>query len=100
MLLLLFLCHSICESGNGDVTYSVVAETLIISGTGAVTKNGVRSQGDYTEFITAIIEEGIVSIDSEAFSECRKLKTISIPSSVTNIEKNSFYRCQSLSTNE
>jgi len=39
---------------------------------------------------------GLSSIASSAFSECTKLTSISIPSSVTSIENGAFYRCTGL----
>ena len=85
------------SSGSTMVTYQLISQTLTISGNGEITQEGIRSQGDYTMIQAAIIEEGISSIESAAFSECLKLQTVSIPSTVTKIGSFIFFRCNSLS---
>ena len=42
------------------------------------------------------ISDGIVSIGSWAFEKCEKLKTVTIPESVTNIERGAFSGCLNL----
>ncbi len=46
--------------------------------------------GSYT------IPNGVVTIGSEAFADCKKLTEVIIPDSVTKIEKLAFYNCLSL----
>lgn len=43
-----------------------------------------------------LLPEGLISIGSEAFYNCRKLTTITIPQSVTNIGLRAFYACTNL----
>ncbi len=47
---------------------------------------------------SVVIENGIESIESVAFSGCSKLSSITIPSSVTTIGENAFRGCTSLKT--
>lgn len=43
-----------------------------------------------------VINEGICSVEEEAFYECTALKNIDIPSSLTRVEKRAFYYCNAL----
>jgi hypothetical protein len=72
-------------SGEGDMTdwYGVLAET--------VPWYSYRKQ-----IFEVVIENGITSIGSYAFSECSNLSSITIPNSVTRTEYFVFWVCTSL----
>ena len=86
----------IVESGNcgQGITWSLDSEgTLVISGNG---KMGDFSDGPDGEKIQKIIiSEGITSISNGAFG-ASKVKSVSIPSSVTTIGDSAFFWCSSL----
>lgn len=48
------------------------------------------------KIINVVIEDGVTSIGSYAFCECRNLKSVDIPNSVTDIEEAAFSLCGSL----
>ena len=79
-----------------SLTYQFLSGQLTISGSGSVTQQGVRSQGDYTEIINTIIGEGATGIGQLSFYQCIRLMSISIPSTVTKIDASSFNRCSAL----
>ncbi len=77
-------------------TYDPTAKTLIISGEGAFEQNtqcGVEARQEMT---TLIIEEGVTSIGSYAFSDCSGLTSVTIPNSVTSIGYDAFFNCSGL----
>ena len=49
-----------------------------------------------TEPVAVTIEEGITSIENDAFSNCKKLFSITIPNSVTSIGRSAFWECSGL----
>lgn len=70
--------------------------TLTISGTGAMTST-LCSQFKYSYYTkNVVIKEGVTSICDEAFWNCEKMTTISIPDSVTSIGEYAFQDCESL----
>ena len=69
---------------------------LTISGTGDMVIDVVPWR-DYREFITAVvIQEGVTSIDDDAFYRCSSLTNIAIPDGVTSIGDYAFKGCESL----
>ncbi|GAB6394285.1 MAG: leucine-rich repeat protein [Bacteroidales bacterium] len=84
--------------GCGDnLTWSLDTESgvLTISGSGAM--EDYDEYGAPWPFIqTAVIEEGVISIGSYAFSGCSGLTGITIPSSVTSIGWGAFACCSGL----
>lgn len=75
--------------------------TLTISGEGDMAdyngSNPVRPWKDYVSFITKIvIEDGVTSIGSYAFSNSFSLKNVSIPNSVRKIGGYAFSGCSAL----
>ena len=87
--------------GNGsNLTWTLDSEgVLTISGTGAM-KEYVPYKapwyGSSSRVKSAVIAEGVTSIGSYAFSDCRSLTSVTIPDSVTSIGERAFYYCKSL----
>ena len=75
------------------------AGVLTISGTGEMNIYPyIYKWGEYRDQIEkVVIEDGITSIDSSAFSACWNMTEITIPDSVTIIEGSAFSGCSSLS---
>ena len=68
-------------------------------------ENGVLFSHDKTRLVqypagkpetSYIIPEGVATITNGAFESCKKLMTVSIPSSMTTIEERAFLYCSSL----
>ena len=94
MIIFTALLTVLCGS---QVTYSYSQATLTISGTGTITKDGIRDNSEYTKMTNVIINEGISKIETQSFLECSSLIRIEIPSTVTKIGSSSFNRCEKLS---
>ena len=90
-----------CGDQGDNLTWTLDSEgTLIISGAGAMT-NYIPGMYipwmDYAENITTIIiENGVTTIGSRAFSDFAQLTDVTIPVSVTSIGANAFANCSSL----
>ena len=82
---------SISDSGtcgdNVSWTFDSTAGVLTISGSGAMTDNGSNNSPFYgnSAITKIIIEDGVTSIGTDAFSNCIFLVNVEIPSSVTSI---------------
>ena len=63
-------------------------------------KEYMRSMYNINNVKSVVIEEGIMSIGSNAFFGCSKLTSIEIPSSVTSIGDSAFKGCSSLTNIE
>ena len=81
--------------GGLSVDYSLVADTLYISGTGSIESSGTQSKGDYSKIKEVIIKNGPTSIEYFAFSQFSLLEKITIPGSIERIVS-PFFRCTSL----
>lgn len=74
------------------------------SSTGTLAISGTGDMYDYNipwtnlNVVTVAIEGGVTSIASNAFSECKKLTSITIPDSVTSIGHYAFLNCSSLAS--
>ena len=94
----------ISANGDGSVTAKWIlnSRTLIISGTGKMKNWDWNEKDDWhdTQYTNAIekviIENGVTSMGSYAFSRCSSLTSIEIPDSITSIGERAFYRCSSL----
>ncbi|MGN1348743.1 MAG: leucine-rich repeat domain-containing protein [Acutalibacteraceae bacterium] len=69
----------------------------VIPDDGSVLGIGTYSFSGFN-FSSFIIPIGIKYIESDAFSSCPKLESVSIPYSVNVIGENAFYNCQNLKT--
>ena len=78
--------------------YYFDTNTLNISGTGDMDNFKIPWADFKTRIETIIIENGVTSIGTAVFSECKNLRKVSIPRSVININEAAFKRCQSLTT--
>ena len=88
-----------------NVTYTYVesTHTLTISGTSSMANynpwNSYAPWYNYrSEIVKAIIEDGVTSIGSYAFSGCSGLTSVTIPNSVTSIGDEAFYKCSGLTS--
>jgi hypothetical protein len=82
--------------GSGDELLLVFGDVL----TNATVANGVTSISNYlfygTSVRSVIIPSGVTNIGPYAFDECYDLTTLTIPASVTNIEAYAFEYCNHL----
>ena len=67
-----------------------------IRGEGKIKGQPWRNYRD--QIVKVVIEDGITGIGEEAFYFCTKLREISIPDTVTEMEVRIFYSCSSLKT--
>ncbi|MCR5704679.1 MAG: leucine-rich repeat domain-containing protein [Eubacterium sp.] len=67
---------------NNDVTYQFKDGVLTVSGTGIV-DNTYRKNVDVNEIKEVVIQSGITAIGNEVFRDLKKLKKITLPSTVT-----------------
>ncbi len=85
-----------------NLTWTLTSDSvLIVSGTGEM-DNYYSSKAPWYDYISSIkacvIENGVTSIGSSAFAECRSLTSITIPDSVTSIGDWAFNSCSSLTS--
>ena len=83
-----------------DVTATLDAGTLTISGTGAMmnwsTNSTVPWYSVRTSITTITIDDGVTTIGQLAFNGCSSLTEVIIPNTVTTIGERAFESCQSL----
>ena len=65
-----------------------------------VTSVGTQAFYNCKDLISIVIPKGIISIGSQAFYNCNSLANIAIPESVTSIGEQAFARCSSLTSIE
>lgn len=75
-------------------TYDQETQTLTISGTGEMWPR--QDNWFSLDVAHVIVEEGVTSIGSSAFSDCENLRDVVIPEGVTTIESGAFQNCTSL----
>lgn len=74
----------------GDLTVSGTGDMASFTATGA-------PWAEYRDQVKlVIVGQGVTSIGSSAFQDCKNLKTVSLPGSLTAIGKNAFLRCGEL----
>ena len=86
------------EGSCGDhATWRFSNGVLTISGTGEMTSHPwTKNFADQIQ--TVIIEPGVTSIGSSAFSNCDILTSVMIPAGVTSIGDSAFFNCCSLTS--
>ena len=94
---------SAVESGTcgENLTWKIEDGVLTISGTGAMT-GYPPSQSPWAaaKIKSVVIESGVTSIGSHAFSDCSSLTSVEIPNSITSIHQGAFSGCSSLTSVE
>ena len=101
LLLLLFPPPAYAAEGEtGDLTWSLSAGTLTISGSGAMpeyTDDFMPPWADVADQITRVsVGEGVTSVGSLAFYGCTKLRSVSLPATVLQIGDRAFKFCKVL----
>lgn len=84
---------------TGECQWKINEEgTLIISGNGAMENYNYPTRNLWRKykFSEVIIEDGVTSIGTYSFEDCKNLTSIIIPESVTSIGCFAFYNCESL----
>ena len=85
--------------------YALTQINVESDNTSYCSENGVLFSHDKTRLVqypaskpetSYIIPEGVATITNGAFESCKKLMTVSIPSSMTTIEERAFLYCSSL----
>ena len=81
---------------NAKWHYDNATKTLYVYGSGAMDD----SAQPWSQFIGnieyVVIEEGIENIGADAFANCVKLQSVSIPNTVTAVGENAFKNCSAL----
>ena len=91
-IFLLIILSILCIAPiHAEITWSFVGNTLTISGTGDM-DDAPWSHLQYA-IKKVVINNGVTSIGSHAFSGCQNLENITIPNSVTSIGSSAFYGC-------
>lgn len=82
------------ENNNNELTYTISPDgTTVISGTGFIS----AVNADIRENASAItLSEGITYISNSAFSYCKKVKEIKLPSTLQEIKDAAFMNCDLL----
>ena len=99
------IISSVASGTCGDkLTWTLDAEgTLTISGEGTMYDYG-RVNAPWYEYreqiLSAVVEDGVISIGDYAFRDCSNLTSIHIPAGVTSIGDYAFHRCRSLTSIE
>ena len=88
------------ESGTtGDCTWTLDDDgTLTVSGSGIMGNYFYRETPWGDRVTSVVIEDGVTSVGSYAFYDCKKLTSVTIPDSVTNIGNNAFEYCTELTS--
>ena len=86
-----------CGAEGDNVTWKLYSNgDLIFSGTGAMADN--LTLFNKYDIKNVVIEDGVTTIGSWAFSRCDSLTSITIPNSVTSIGDSAFSGCKSLAS--
>ena len=104
LFLAVALLHGTAEAATiqgtcgDDITWTLQAGTLTISGSGPMYENRVLPPWyDFWEQITTVvIKPGVTTIGRAAFRDCVNLTKITIPEDVTAIGVEAFYGCSGL----
>mgnify|MGYP002732993316 CR=1 FL=1 len=95
----------VSKNGDGSVTATLSSDgTLTISGTGNMKDWEYQVETDWHNFDIkgkvkkVVINKGVTSIGSNAFTTCGRLTSIEIPSGVLSIGSDAFSFCDSLTS--
>ena len=90
------------EGDGSNLTWTLDSDgVLTISGSGDMHGYDYGSSGapwDDSRVKSAVIAEGVTSIGSYAFDDCKSLTSVTIPDSVTSIGERAFQGCESLTS--
>ena len=90
------------EGDGSNLTWTLDSDgVLTISGSGDMHGYDYGSSGapwDDSRVKSAVIAEGVTSIGSYAFDDCKSLTSVTIPDSVTLIDNGAFFGCTSLTS--
>ena len=90
------------EGDGSNLTWTLDSDgVLTISGSGDMHGYDYGSSGapwDDSRVKSAVIAEGVTSIGSYAFDDCKSLTSVTIPDSVTSIDQYAFYKCEFLTS--
>ncbi len=89
--------------GDGDnLTWTLYDDgVFVISGTGAMKdyRDGGSpwwGYGTQRKITSVVVDEGVTSIGSAAFYDCKGLASVTLPEGIISIGKNAFYQCTGL----
>ena len=89
-----------CGADGDNLTWTLnIDGTLTISGTGRMANYTNYTQpwrSNWSEILSAVVEDGVTGIGDCAFQYCRKLASATIPADVTSIGYAAFGGCDSL----
>ena len=91
-----------CGRPGADLSYQFDKKSgqLTISGTGPMDSFNNRYPAPWEAYLDAVvsvvIEEGVTTVDAGAFTDLSVLKTVEIPTTVTEIPEGIFYGCGQL----
>ena len=87
------------EGDGSNVTWTIDAAGLLtISGTGKIIDGDGGSIWSGKPVMAVDIRSGITAVGSNAFFGCDQLQVISLPDTVTQLDKNAFGNCAALSS--
>ena len=100
--LLLLAINTFGQNGqDGNVSWSIVDNTLTLSGTGEMKdynyNENIAPWYPYSSQVDKIvINEGLTTIGNSAFALCSGIESIEIPNTIISIGNNSFLGCRNL----
>lgn len=92
-------CGDPAVNEGKNVTWTLDGTALTISGTGAMKNFAYQSEPNYpweSSLTSVVIEDGVTSIATNAFANCKSLATVVLPASVTSIGSSAFEGCTAL----
>lgn len=79
------------QETNSTVTYKVKGSTLTIKGSGSMSASMKFGSKKKTKKIKkVVVKKGVTTISANAFKDCKKLTSVSLPSGLLKIGKGSF----------
>lgn len=93
------IARAVSDSGTcgENLTWTLEDGVLTVSGTGSMLP-GTNWQSMQSEITEVVIEEGAENISREAFSNCNRITSVSLPQSLTAIDSFCFRACTALQT--